>query len=89
MCAVVPRGKITVLLTEEQIRGIFRKYDRNGDRRLSKAELKEAFKHLGSHFPWWRASRALSRADANKDGYISEEELTSLVNYALKFGYKV
>ncbi|KAL3514519.1 hypothetical protein ACH5RR_027236 [Cinchona calisaya] len=76
-------------LIEEQLKGIFKQHDRNGDGRLDKAELKEAFKQLGAMIPGWRAARGLSQADANGDGYITEEEMTSLVHYAIRFGYSL
>ncbi|XP_059453365.1 uncharacterized protein LOC132183914 [Corylus avellana] len=75
--------------TEEVLRDIFKKYDANGDGRLSKAELKDAFRHLGSRMPGWRAGRVLHHADGNGDGFVSKEELSELVKYAKKHGYSV
>jgi Ca2+-binding EF-hand superfamily protein len=75
--------------TEEVLRDIFKKYDANGDGRLSKAELTDAFRHLGSRMPGWRASRGIHHADVNGDGFVSEEELSELVKYAKKHGYSV
>ncbi|KAL3514518.1 hypothetical protein ACH5RR_027235 [Cinchona calisaya] len=76
-------------MTAEQLKGIFEQCDKNGDGRLDRAELKEAFKRLGAMIPRWRAARGLHHADANGDGYIDEEEMTGLVNYALHLGYTV
>ncbi|RVW99965.1 hypothetical protein CK203_024689 [Vitis vinifera] len=56
--------------------------------RLNKAELKQAFQHLGALIPGWRAHRALHHADADGDGCISEKEMKDLVEYAAKFGYR-
>ncbi|KAF3961269.1 hypothetical protein CMV_014094 [Castanea mollissima] len=72
---------------EKQLRDTFQKYDRNGDGLLSRAELENAFKSLGSHMPNWRARRALNHADANGDKFISLEELDEVVKYAAKHGY--
>ena len=73
---------------EKQLRDTFQKYDSNGDGLLSKAELENAFKSLGSHMPNWRARRALNRADANGDKFISlDQELDEVVKYAAKHGY--
>ncbi|KAL3514507.1 hypothetical protein ACH5RR_027234 [Cinchona calisaya] len=80
---------LSVPLTAEQLRGIFEQCDKNGDGRLDRAELKEAFKKLGAMIPSWRAARGLHHADLNGDGYIDEEEMTDLVNYALRLGYTV
>uniref|UniRef100_A0A7N2KRT4 EF-hand domain-containing protein n=1 Tax=Quercus lobata TaxID=97700 RepID=A0A7N2KRT4_QUELO len=74
-------------MNEKQLRDTFQKYDSNGDGLLSKAELENAFKSLGSHMPNWRARRALNHADANGDKFISLEELDEVVKYAAKHGY--
>jgi Ca2+-binding EF-hand superfamily protein len=75
--------------TEEVLRDILKKYDTNGDGRLSKAELTEAFRYLGSRNPSWRASRSLHHADADGNRFLSEEELSEFVKYARKHGYAV
>ncbi|KAL7262118.1 hypothetical protein ACSBR1_000493 [Camellia fascicularis] len=63
--------------------------DKNGDGKLSKKELKDAFHDLGLKFSGWRAGRALRHADANGDGYISDEELNELVKYAKRWGFSL
>ncbi|GMP44214.1 hypothetical protein CsSME_00013253 [Camellia sinensis var. sinensis] len=70
-------------LNEEQLKGIFKKHDKNGDDRLSRKELKKAFEELGAWIPDWTALRGLCNADANGNGFISEEEMNSLILYAL------
>ncbi|XVE70061.1 hypothetical protein DITRI_Ditri10aG0041500 [Diplodiscus trichospermus] len=81
-CAPVP-------LTKVQLKHILQSFDKNGDCRLSKQELKNALDYIGSHFPNWRASRALNRTDGNKDGYISEDEMDDLVDYVWQCGEMV
>nr|XP_023885540.1 uncharacterized protein LOC111997656 [Quercus suber] len=66
-------------LSEEQLKGLLKRYDTNGDGKLSKNELKAAFRSLGLHFSGWRAGQALRHADANGDGYVSEDEMKELV----------
>lgn len=78
-----------VAFTDDQLRDVFKKYDANGDNRLSEDEIKEAFKYLGSLWASWRAMRGLQYADSDGDGYVSEGELKALVNYASKLGYTV
>lgn len=78
-----------VSLTEEQLMGLLRRYDTDGDGRLSRQELRDAFDSLGSTFPAWRAWRALRHADANRDGCINEDELGELVAYVIKRGYSL
>ncbi|KAI5354499.1 hypothetical protein L3X38_007394 [Prunus dulcis] len=66
--------------TEEQIMNVFKSHDKNGDAQLSKEELKEAFKELGSKYPPLRAWFAKNYADDNRDGFISiDKELSKLV----------
>ncbi|KAL2963944.1 hypothetical protein AAZX31_17G230000 [Glycine max] len=71
------------IVTENQIREILRKADSNGDGRLSKEELKKAFKEFGSKMPGWRACRLLRKADTNHDGVLTMEELDTIVDFAL------
>ncbi|KAK8362431.1 hypothetical protein V6Z11_A03G103700 [Gossypium hirsutum] len=78
-----------VPLTKPQVKRILESFDRNGDGRLSKQELKSALYYMGSHFPSWRAAQALNRADGNDDGYISEGEMDDLVEYVWQCGYTV
>lgn len=78
-----------VPLTEVQLTNIFNKCDLNGDGYLTKEDLTEAFRQLGSTFPGYRANRALYRADKNGDGLIDKKELDQLVEYARKRGYRL
>ncbi|KAF3683452.1 hypothetical protein P3S67_011735 [Capsicum chacoense] len=81
-CAHVP-------MTEVQLTNIFKRCDLNGDGYLTKEDLTEAFRQLGSTFPGYRAARALHRADKNGDGMIDKKELNQLVEYARKRGYRL
>jgi len=64
------------------------KSDFNKDGRYTKEELKKALKDLGSYYPaGWRAKRCLMKADANKDGLISGEEIDTLIDYLLTRGF--
>lgn len=76
-------------LSEDQLKGLLKRYDTNGDGKLSKKELSAAFRQLGLRFSGWRAGRAIHHADANCDGYISEDELRELVKYAMKWGFTI
>ncbi|KAH7848262.1 hypothetical protein Vadar_000284 [Vaccinium darrowii] len=77
-------------ITEVQLKGLLKRYDKNGDGRLSRAELREAFRGLGLNFSGWRAGQALRHSDRNGDGYISEEEMKELIKYAAsKWGFSV
>ncbi|KAK6267180.1 hypothetical protein QUC31_018017 [Theobroma cacao] len=76
-----------VPLSKEQLKEAFRRSDSNKDGRLSKEELKKAFNDLGSRVPVFRTLAALHHADENGDGYVSEDELDALVQYAVGLRY--
>ncbi|WCJ40386.1 hypothetical protein M5689_021306 [Euphorbia peplus] len=78
-----------VVLTAEQIRQVFMQFDLNGDKVLSRDEIRQAFNYLGAVFPRFRALRGMSRADSNKDGVIDMSELDDLVQYASSLGYNI
>ena len=75
--------------TDAQLKGVFRLCSADGDGRLSRQELKNAFSRLGSFAPGWRAIRALRQVDKNRDSFTGEKELDNLVRYAAKQGYTV
>uniref|UniRef100_A0A7N0V7U7 EF-hand domain-containing protein n=1 Tax=Kalanchoe fedtschenkoi TaxID=63787 RepID=A0A7N0V7U7_KALFE len=74
---------------EEMLKRLIMEHDRNGDHVLSKHELKEAFKELGSRFPSLRTHMAMRFADKDKSGYVDDGELNGLVAYIMKLGYSV
>nr|GLL48259.1 probable calcium-binding protein CML15 [Ipomoea trifida] len=91
-CPPETETSLSLTVSEEtQIKDVLKRYDTNGDGRLSKQELKLAFRGMGVRLPSWRAGRALRRADANNDGYITEQEMHALVQYAnaKKWGFKI
>ncbi|GMN35188.1 hypothetical protein TIFTF001_005137 [Ficus carica] len=80
---------VTLPCEEALLRGMFMLFDENGDGRLSKEELRKAFKGLGSRVPGLQAFFALFCADRNRDGTINDDEFDILVKYAIKFGYTI
>ncbi|XP_050365715.1 probable calcium-binding protein CML41 [Argentina anserina] len=86
---VINRKLAEIPWTKEQVRQLFKSFDKNGDGKLSKKELKAAFRKLGSRWSSFRARKALRYVDSNGDGDISKEELNDLVNYSLECGYKL
>ncbi|KAF3446667.1 hypothetical protein FNV43_RR11847 [Rhamnella rubrinervis] len=76
-------------LSENQIEGIFKRHDENGDGQLNKKELARAFKEMGAMFPAWRAHCAMKHADGDSNGVITHDEFHKIINYARKLGYTV
>ncbi|KAG6579032.1 Polcalcin Ole e 3, partial [Cucurbita argyrosperma subsp. argyrosperma] len=54
---------------------IFKRFDANGDGRISASELGESLKTLGSVTPD-EVQRMMAEIDTDGDGYISYEEFT-------------
>lgn len=82
-----------IALVREQVRNIFMKHDTDKDGKLTWDELIAAFNSLGSRWSHYRAWRALSHADINKDNCINVDgpEFNALIDYVLnrcayKFG---
>ncbi|GAB4840758.1 hypothetical protein Ancab_021521 [Ancistrocladus abbreviatus] len=77
------------VVSEEQLKAIFKAHDINGNGHLNREELKAAFRKLGAFVPGWRAKRAIYYTDIDIDGVISEGEIDQLVVYAVECGYKL
>ncbi|KAF3447148.1 hypothetical protein FNV43_RR12328 [Rhamnella rubrinervis] len=77
------------LRDEKKLREVFKDHDADGDGRLIRNELREAFRQLGAWFPAFRAARALAYADTNGDGFINHCELDQLVHYVAHHGYTI
>ncbi|KAL0461472.1 UNVERIFIED_CONTAM: hypothetical protein Slati_0034800 [Sesamum latifolium] len=66
------------------------RFDDDKDGRISRAELKEAIRSRGQWFSGWKSSRGMGEADGNRDGYIDEHEVNSLLDFAQKnLGFQI
>lgn len=61
----------------EEVKKIFNKFDKNGDGRISRSELKDVLKALGSDISSDEVKRIMSEIDTDGDGYIDLEEFTN------------
>ncbi|KAJ9189910.1 hypothetical protein P3X46_001158 [Hevea brasiliensis] len=79
-----------LVLTEEQLKKIFKQADVNNDNCLSWDEVRKVFDNLGSCIPGVRAHLGIWHADANGDGKVDlNTELDDLVNYARGLGFTI
>ncbi|KAL1353852.1 hypothetical protein HN51_017635 [Arachis hypogaea] len=60
-------------------------FDKDGDGRLSKSELREVFRlTAGGLFAGWKSDRVLKYADTDHDGFIDDGEFRKLAQLAEK-----
>ncbi|CAN4115098.1 unnamed protein product [Withania somnifera] len=74
-------------LTELELKCLLKRYDKSGDGKLDRQELKFAFKDLGIWFCGLRAYQAMHHADKNSDGFIVDDEMDVLIELAKKWGF--
>ncbi|KDP38364.1 hypothetical protein JCGZ_04289 [Jatropha curcas] len=74
----------TPAMTKEEFKKWLKRFDTNRDGRISTVELLSAVRSFGGWFggvqAWWR----VRGADANSDGYIDDDELDNLIDFAQK-----
>ncbi|KAJ6675801.1 EF-HAND PAIR PROTEIN [Salix viminalis] len=75
----------SMILTEEQLKEVFKRFEAKEERVLHRVELKKAFNHFGLFFP----HHAATVFDAKKEGSVKLTELDDLVNSAVRLGYTV
>lgn len=77
-------------MTVDEFKNWLMKFDVNKDGRLSKKELRRAIRSSGGLFSGWKSSRGMMEADSDGSGYIDEEEIDSLLDFAeTSMGFKL
>ncbi|KVH97610.1 calcium-binding allergen Ole e 8-like [Cynara cardunculus var. scolymus] len=69
------KSKLSVFPTDrEEVKGIFNRFDANGDGKISEEELIHVLKALGSDTSPDEVKRIMSEVDTDSDGFISIDE---------------
>ncbi|OWM70881.1 hypothetical protein CDL15_Pgr014554 [Punica granatum] len=79
------------VMSLEEFKQWLKKFDSDRDGRISSEELSRAIRTAGHHFfSRRRGKEAVFSADANHDGFIEEDEIEELVDFAQKnLGIKI
>ncbi|OWM70885.1 hypothetical protein CDL15_Pgr014558 [Punica granatum] len=73
------------VMSLEEFKQWLKKFDSDKDGRISRKELSRAIRTTGRHwFSRRRGKEAIDAADTNHDGFIEEDEVEELVEFALK-----
>ncbi|KAL7245172.1 hypothetical protein ACSBR2_000490 [Camellia fascicularis] len=78
-----PDGKIEMTIEQFKV-WLMREYDADKDGRISKNELREAVRAAGGWFSTWNSSHGIKSADKNGNGFVDENEINNLADFAQK-----
>ncbi|KAI8549899.1 hypothetical protein RHMOL_Rhmol06G0060900 [Rhododendron molle] len=77
-------------MTIDEFKKWLKKFDINGDGRISEEDLREAVRASGGWFPGRKSKVGIRSADANGNGFIEESEIRNLAEFAQKhLGVKI
>ncbi|XP_062199223.1 polcalcin Phl p 7-like [Phragmites australis] len=69
-------------MTVDEFKEWLRRFDVDHDGRISRDELRRAMRAIRARFTGWRSKRGISYADADGDGYIDDNEVDGLIEFA-------
>ena len=76
-------AEFSVMMTKHQrklsLMAAFKVYDKNGDGKITAAEMQAALKELGDKIPAETAAKMMKDADANGDGVIDYSEFCKMM----------
>ncbi|XVF36258.1 hypothetical protein REPUB_Repub19eG0042500 [Reevesia pubescens] len=78
------------IMTIEEFKMWLKKFDADKDGRISKQELRNAIYETGGRFGGWKSKRGMRAADVDGSGFIDENKINNLVEFADKYlGLKI
>lgn len=77
--AIMPDIDAQVLLNQEQLLGMFKCFDRDGNGYISAAELAGAMAKMGQPLTYRELTEMIKEADADGDGVISFNEFATIM----------
>lgn len=75
-------GKL--LMNPEEFKKWLKKFDTDEDGRISLDELRAAVKEMGGWFTKWKCRDGIRAADLDGTGFIEDNEINNLKDFALK-----
>ncbi|XP_028806775.1 polcalcin Phl p 7-like [Neltuma alba] len=73
------------VMTLEEFKRWLKRFDSNGDGRISHSEVKEAVRLSGGLIASWKSKRGIKSADSNHNGFIDDSEFRNLAHFADKY----
>ncbi|KDP38366.1 hypothetical protein JCGZ_04291 [Jatropha curcas] len=71
-------------MTVEQFKRWLKSFDTDGDDRISNEELADAVRVKGGWFARWKGQRGIKSADSDGNGFVDENEIDNLIEFAQK-----
>lgn len=69
-------------MTVDEFKEWLKCFDVDKDGRISREELQRAIKAVRGRFSGWKSKRGIRAADADGDGYVNEDEIDNLIDFA-------